>query len=168
MKNRCPEPTCQRFDQPVSDHYLVCAMCGTPLGTVNESQDSSTSEDRSPLPQPPNLNSSRPQLKLSHSSGKDFYLPGESGIVGRRDRHGGKVPEIDLTEIPHARIVTRSHAHLYWDKSQRTYMIVDDSSRNGSYLNGQELTPGSPYPLRHEDELQLGQNHLVCFRVTLV
>ena len=164
MTNRCSEPSCHFFDRVIPISANVCPMCGTPLGTVNESQDSSMSESQFLLPEPSN---SRPQLKLSHPSGRDFYLPGEAGIVGRRDRDSGNVPEIDLSGIPDEGIVSRSHARLYWDKSQHVYMIVD-SSRNGSYLNGNLLTPGETYRLNHGDELQLGQNHLVCLKSFLV
>ncbi|PSB60189.1 FHA domain-containing protein [Chroococcidiopsis cubana CCALA 043] len=167
MANRCPEPSCKHFDRPTPDEARVCPMCGTPVGTVDESQDSSMSGEQFPLPQLPNLNSSRPQMRLSHSSGGDFYLRGEAGIIGRRDRDSGKVPEIDLSGIPNEEIVSRSHARLYWDKSQQSYMIVD-SSRNGTYLNGNLLKQGVPYRLNHGDELQLGQNQMVCLKVWLV
>lgn len=167
MTNRCPEPNCCFFDRIIPISANVCPMCGTPLGTVNESQNSSMSEGQFPLPQPPRLNSSRPQLRLSHPSGRDFDLPGEAGIIGRRDRASGKVPEIDLSGIPDEGIVSRSHARLYWDKSQQAYMIVD-SSLNGSYLNGNLLSRGSPDRLNHRDELQLGQSKQVCLTVLLV
>jgi pSer/pThr/pTyr-binding forkhead associated (FHA) protein len=106
-------------------------------------------------------------LKLSHPDGKDFHLPGEAGVIGRRSKDGSVVPEIDLSGIPNEGIISRSHARLYWDNSQHAYAIVD-SSRNGTYLNGKLLTPGSPYRLNHGDELQLGQNQLVHLKVLLV
>ena len=167
MTNRCPEPSCDFFDRVIPISANVCPMCGTSLKTVNESQDSSMSEGQFLRPQPSKLNSSRPQLKLSHPSGRDFYLPGEAGIVGRRDRASENFPEIDLSGFPDEGIVSRSHARLYWDKSQHAYMIID-SSRNGSYLNGNLLTPGENYRLNHGDELQLGQNQMVLLKVSLV
>ncbi|MBD2308740.1 FHA domain-containing protein [Chroococcidiopsis sp. FACHB-1243] len=151
-------------------------MCGTPLGSVGESQAASqaasmpATQPSTAQPQPPppvKSNSLRPQLKLSHPSGKDFYLSGETGIVGRRNRASDKAPEIDLSGLPDEGVVSRAHARLAWDKSQHAYTIVD-SSRNGSYLNGNLLTPGSSYRLNHGDELQLGQNQLVRLKVLLV
>ncbi len=145
-------------------------MCGTPLGAVVEPQ-SPTPAPRSLVstqpPQPPQPVSFRPSLKFSHPDGKDFYLPGEAGVIGRRSKDGSTVPEIDLSGIPDEGIISRSHARLYWDNSQHAYAIVD-SSRNGTYLNGKLLTPGSPYRLNHGDELQLGQNQLVRLKVLLV
>lgn len=167
MTNLCPDPSCKHFNRPTPIGARVCPMCGTPVGTVDESQDSSMSGEQFKLPQPPNLNSSCPQLRISHPSGQNFYLRGEAGIVGRRDRDSKEVPEIDLSGIPDEGIVSRSHARLYWDKSQQSYMIVD-SSRNGTYLNGNLLRQGVPYRLNHGDELQLGQNQMVCLKVSLV
>ncbi|WP_317111272.1 FHA domain-containing protein [Chroococcidiopsis sp. SAG 2025] len=172
MANRCPEPSCVFFNRILPNNAKVCPMCGTPLGTVGESPAASISatQPSTARPQPPppaKANSLRPQLKLSHPSGKDFYLSGEAGIVGRRDRSSDKAPEIDLSGIPDEGVISRSHARLFWDKSQHAYTIVD-SSRNGSYLNGNLLTPGSSYRLNHGDELQLGQNQLVRLKISLV
>lgn len=170
MANRCPEPSCVFFNRILPNNAKVCPMCGTPLGPVVESQPSTPAPPApisQPQPQPPVSNSFRPSLKLSHPDGKDFYLPGEAGVIGRRSKDGSTVPEIDLCGILDEGIVSRSHARLYWDKSQHAYAIVD-CSRNGTYLNGKLLTPGSPYRLNHGDELQLGQNQLVRFKVLLI
>lgn len=56
---------------------------------------------------------------------------------------------------------------MYWDKSQNVYMLVDNNSRNGTYLNEKFLSPGIHYPLKDKDVLQLGQEKLVCFTVLL-
>jgi len=71
------------------------------------------------------------------------------------------VPEIDLTGIANEGVVSRSHAQVYWDWGQNTYMIMDKKSRNGTYLNGSLLIPEQPYRLSHGDTLHLGQNNLV-------
>ena len=170
MANRCPEPSCVFFNRILPNNAKVCPMCGTPLGPVVEPQTSTPAPQPPPKhqpPQPPVSPSFRPSLKLSHPDGKDFYLPGEAGVIGRRSKDGNVVPEIDLSGIPDEGIVSRSHARLYWDNSQHAYAIVD-SSRNGTYLNGKLLTPGSPCRLNHGDELQLGQNQLVRLKVLLV
>jgi pSer/pThr/pTyr-binding forkhead associated (FHA) protein len=89
------------------------------------------------------------------------------GVIGRRDPAGQNSPEIDLSGIPDEGVISRTHARVYWDTTQNTYMVVD-TSRNGTYLNAKQLTPGTPYRLGHGDELQLGQNKLVCLRVLLM
>ena len=108
-----------------------------------------------------------PQLKLLHQSKKSFVLYKESGVIGRQSIGNSIRPDIDLTGLPNAGIISRTHAHLYWDVAQKAYMIVDDS-RNGSYLNNNLLFRGVPYPLSHSDKLQLGQDGLICLQVELM
>ena len=115
---------------------------------------------------PPHL-TAQPTLKLIHSSGKEFRLHGEEGYIGRQRAANPALPEIDLSGIPNEGIVSRSHARVYWDKSQNAYMLVDNNSRNGTYLNEKLLSPGIHYRLNHKDSLQLGQERLVCFTVSL-
>lgn len=110
----------------------------------------------------------RPALSLKHTSGQEFQLPREQGYIGRRGQTSRTVPEIDLKGIPNEGIVSRLHARVWWDWSQNAYMLVDENSRNGTYLNGNPLPPGVQYRLNHGDSLQLGQNNLVCFTVSLM
>jgi pSer/pThr/pTyr-binding forkhead associated (FHA) protein len=147
-------------------------MCGSALGqalhparvespahysqsTVSFSQSAST----------PN-HQVRPQLKFLHPSQQNFLLVRESGVIGRQNLSNGMRPDIDLTGLPHAGVISRVHAHLYWDSDQGAYMIVDDS-RNGSYLNDKLLARGAPQPLTQGDKLQLGQDRLICLQVEL-
>lgn len=109
----------------------------------------------------------QPTLKLIHTSGKEFRLRGEEGYIGRQSPVNPVLPEIDLSGISNEGIVSRSHARVYWDKSQNVYMLVDNNSRNGTYLNEKFLSPGIHYPLKDKDVLQLGQEKLVCFTVLL-
>lgn len=172
--NRCPEPSCSFFNRILPNNAKVCPMCGTHLGQMVETMTpislahqqptfvSKSSESSSTS----SVSASRPRLKFTHPNGQDFYLLGEYGILGRSNPQNNSVPEIDLTGVPHDKIVSRSHARLYWDEQHQTYMIIDDS-RNGSYLNGNLLAPGSCYPLSHGNELQLGQEKLVCLKVQL-
>ena len=51
-------------------------------------------------------------------------------------------------------LVSRVHARLLWQKGQ--YCIEDISSRNGTWVNGRFLPPGSRQPLKNGDELLLG------------
>ena len=111
-------------------------------------------------------NQERPQLKLLHQS-KNFVLHRESGVIGRQSLGSDIRPDIDLTGLPHAGIISRTHAHLYWDIDRKAYMIVDDS-RNGSYLNDNLLHRGTPYLLSHSDKLQLGQDGLICLQIELM
>ena len=54
--------------------------------------------------------------------------------------------------------VSRRHARVHQQKSQ--FFIEDLGSANGTFLNGQRLTPYLPHPLRDGDEVQLGRVRL--------
>ncbi len=120
-------------------------------------------------PPPPTYNptpSKLPVLKLIHSTGREFHLVGEGGSIGRRSQSMPNPPEIDLTGIPQEGIVSRRHARVFWDWSQNAYMIVDTST-NGIYLNGNLLNNGVSYRVINGDSLQLGQDGLVTFTVSI-
>jgi hypothetical protein len=170
--HRCSEPSCSFFNQVLPHNARVCPMCGTSLEqAISAPADMGTATGVaqpliSPLISSKSNGQIRPQLKLIHASGHSFLLIRESGVIGRQNQTNGTRPEIDLTSLPHSKIISRSHAFLYWDLEQQTYLIVDDSL-NGSYLNDALLHRGSPHPLQQGDKLQLGQDKLICLQVEL-
>jgi pSer/pThr/pTyr-binding forkhead associated (FHA) protein len=169
---RCPEPSCSFFNQVLPNNAKICPMCGSPLEQALQAPARVASAAQ--YSQPAQLirpssavdNQVRPQLKLLHPSEQKFLLIRESGVIGRQNLANGTRPEIDLTGLPHAGVISRVHAHLYWDSEKQAYMIVDDS-RNGSYLNDKLLARGAPHPLNQGDKLQLGQDRLICLQVEL-
>ncbi len=171
--HRCPEPSCSFFNQVLPHNAKICPMCGSVLGQAL--QPSARMESPAYYSQPSNPFSqsasasnhqARPQLKFLHPSQQSFLLVRDSGVIGRQNLANGMRPEIDLTGLPNAGVISRAHAHLYWDSDKQTYMIVDDS-RNGSYLNDKLLARGAPHPLNQGDKLQLGQDRLICLQVEL-
>ncbi len=90
-------------------------------------------------------------------SGRQLTLPADGeAVIGRLDATRGVFPNIDLT--PEGGLeggVSRRHARIHKQKSQ--YFIEDLGSANGTFLNGQRLTPYLPHPLHDGDELQLGR-----------
>jgi serine/threonine protein kinase len=109
-----------------------------------------------------------PTLCLVHMSGQKFYFPGEAGYLGRHSEQTIQEPILDLTGIPDEKVLSRLHARVYWDRLQQAYMLVDNNSRNGTYLNSELLTPTEPYRLSPGDALQLGKNGLVCFTINVI
>jgi FHA domain len=130
--------------------------------------DRTSYQSRVPAVTPPTLQPDPqvPLLKFVHSSGQEFPLLGEAGYIGRRSPTKPVPPEIDLTGIPGEDIISRNHARVTWDWSHNAYTIVDMST-NGIYLNGSLLTAGVPYRLINGDSLQLGQDSLVSFTVSV-
>lgn len=82
--------------------------------------------------------------------------PSDEMIIGRRDPMSDHVPEIDLT--PHAGYqlgLSRRHAIL--KRINNHLHVVDQGSRNGTYLNGSRLTPQVAIKLHDGDELRMGK-----------
>jgi pSer/pThr/pTyr-binding forkhead associated (FHA) protein len=76
--------------------------------------------------------------------------------IGRLDAVNDIVPDLDLT--PSAELgdgISRLHCRVHQRGS--TYLVEDIGSANGTFLNGERLTPYMPYPLENGDELQLGR-----------
>ncbi|MBZ0298392.1 MAG: FHA domain-containing protein [Anaerolineae bacterium] len=86
----------------------------------------------------------------------------EDMILGRRDPTTGATPEVDLTAYAGYRMgVSRRHASLALENSQLN--LWDLGSSNGTYLNGNKLTPHQPIMVRDGDEVRLGQMVLRLF-----
>jgi len=76
-------------------------------------------------------------------------------LIGREDEVSGVHPDIDMT--PHRGEeggISRRHARLVRQGSM--WSIVDLDSTNGTYVNGTELQPKVPAPLRDGDRIGLG------------
>lgn len=97
-----------------------------------------------------------PSLILIESR-REIPLPTDSLIyLGRRDATQNIYPHIDLTHDNAATCgVSRRHACIH-RSSDGTY-IEDMGSKNGTFVNGQRLSPSRLYPLGHGDMLLLGQ-----------
>ena len=173
-QNRCSEPSCSFFNQILPHTAKICPMCGTSLAQAVQSSNKVASTayhtqvfTSSPQRSSTINNQERPQLKLHHPSQQSFVLLRDSGVIGRQSTANGMRPDIDLTGLPHAGVISRTHAHLYWDTAHEAYMIIDDS-RNGSYINDKLLPRGAPHSLNNGDKLQFGQDGLICLQVELI
>ncbi len=74
-------------------------------------------------------------------------------------------PDIDVSKLPDADVVSRVHAVLSWEEG--TYYLEDLGSSNGTYVNDLALVPGNRYPLTNGDRIALGKNNLVTFQFQL-
>lgn len=87
----------------------------------------------------------------------EVSLAGTDGfIIGRSDNKSSYAVDIDLSGFNALeKGISRRHSALvyYEDKLH----VVDLSSANGSFLNGQRLMSETPYVLSDGDQLTLGQ-----------
>jgi hypothetical protein len=51
--------------------------------------------------------------------------------------------------------VSRRHATLQWTEGQ--YILIDNGSSNGTFVNGVRIPAQTPQPLRSGDEVQIGR-----------
>lgn len=105
------------------------------------------------------------QLSQEVRNGLQIDLSGRDGyVLGRSDAKSEYLPDIDLAAFNALdRGVSRRHAALisYHDRLH----ILDLSSVNGTFLNGQRLTPETPYPINSGDQLTLGELGLTLIQL---
>ncbi|MBO0805706.1 MAG: FHA domain-containing protein [Nocardiopsaceae bacterium] len=83
------------------------------------------------------------------------WLTGDQARIGRRSASRGIEPEIDLSGPPADPGVSRLHAVLVV-APDGTWSVVDPGSANGTLVNGSEIRPDEPVPLREGDRVNLG------------
>ncbi|MGQ9521627.1 MAG: FHA domain-containing protein [Anaerolineae bacterium] len=93
-------------------------------------------------------------------TGREIVLPAlPELLLGRLDPTHGIFPHLDLGAEKGLEMgVSRRHAKIV-QREGRMY-IEDVGSANGTFLNGQRLTPYLPYPLPEESDVQLGRLRL--------
>ena len=76
-------------------------------------------------------------------------------VIGRKDPDTGEAPPIDLSSAEaELKGVSRRHATVV--RRDGSLHIVDNSSANGTFLNGQRLVAHQPRILRDGDDIRLG------------
>lgn len=82
--------------------------------------------------------------------------PKSKVIFGRVDESSTVTPDVDFAPFGGLeKGVSRQHAVL--EITEDTVMLLDAGSSNGTFLNGQRLTPNQPRILRDGDEVRLGK-----------
>jgi hypothetical protein len=89
-------------------------------------------------------------------TGRQVEFPPTAEVnIGRIDVANGIFPDLDLgLDGGLLGGVSRHHCKIHRQGS--TYLVEDAGSANGTFLNGQRLTPYLPHVLKDGDELQLG------------
>jgi serine/threonine protein kinase len=94
-----------------------------------------------------------PQLVITspYTELQDFTLIHEKTTLGRAGSSTILLDQDTLT--------SRHHAYIL--RENERYLIYDDDSIHGVYVNEQKLAPGEGCPLSDEDQIRIGEYHLM-------
>ena len=156
-------PSCGRKHRPGT---LFCSECGVYLPTGGPLRTEPLAEEELPISRANPWASEAVEERSEGTliplrikvqpTGRQVQLPPTAEVhIGRLDAAHGIFPDLDLT--PDGGLeggVSRHHCKIH--QREFTYLVEDVGSANGTFLNGQRLTPYLPHVLKDEDELQLG------------
>lgn len=157
----CPNPDCKK---PISVREAYCPHCGeviTRAGVTNIISQNDEDATFRPIGTANFNQHTLLRLRLPEQRVHfDFNADEVNEItIGRRDVDTNTLPTVDLNPYDGLeKGVSRRHAVILRKSNQALY-VKDDSSNNGTFLNGQKLVPGQERVLRDGDELRLG--HLI-------
>lgn len=84
------------------------------------------------------------------------FLKDTKSYIGRTD-------ECDIKLISDK--ISRKHAYVYYMPSFNDWVIVDNSSRNGTHINGQICNSGQPYSLKDGNFVEFGKDVVCIFKI---
>jgi CRP-like cAMP-binding protein len=116
-----------------------------------------------PISRPAKQESELIAYLVSTESGKTFPISKSEAYVGRVDRVTGAVPDIDLSDEDPKRFISRRHAKIV--KGDGGYVLVEEiGTVNGTFLNNQRLSTGSPVSLKSGDTLTFANISLTFYQ----
>lgn len=99
-------------------------------------------------------------LLVQADGSRHFPITTDTSIIGRYDPVTGTRPEIDLTQIDINRSVSRRHARIVLIDG--VFQLSEEvGALNGTFVNGQRLTSGTPANIVSGDKLGLGMVSLI-------
>ncbi len=147
---------CGAAIHPAAATYLAARQSDRPatrVGTISRpatAVETATPPPARPATPPPDarLPAAPPRalhVRLPHHDA-ELILRGALIHVGRADPEAGFTPELDLTAYGgQERGVSRRHATIQWVEGG--YVITDQNSSNGTWLDGLRLVTGYAYQL---------------------
>jgi hypothetical protein len=95
---------------------------------------------------------SRGQAFLKTAGGQTFSLSGKASLIGRTAPN--HCVELDLSPLDEHQFISRRHASI--EEHSGRFFLIDEGSRNGTYLNGKRLPPKREFPLNSSDQILFG------------
>lgn len=138
---------------------LICEHCGNDLydgllERVSTKQIKRQGTKNLKLDEPP---SSRPLLLYVQQDEAPLTIERNNYlIIGRIEPDSDELVDIDMEPFGgREQGVSRKHARL--DARENPPVLIDLGSYNGTFVNGQKLTPQQPHELESGDEIRLGR-----------
>lgn len=163
-------PSCGADNLPGT---LFCVQCGTylPSGGPLRTEPLPEQEDGRPARPRHDANAAAApttaQIEVTVlNSGRSLSLSTETELlVGRLDAAHGIFPELDMTaDEGLEQGVSRRHARIY--RRDGTCYVEDLDSTNGTFLNGERVTPYLPYAFHDGDVVTFGTLRLKFHIIT--
>ena len=155
-----PEPEVELRKLPLKQQEYspsIVQDSSVAVGTLNDTQPATADE----TPQ-----WETPQAALIHQDTQLKIQLGDYSSPIRLGKPNHKaMPDINLATFKHAEVVSRIHADILIENSQ--YLIQDNGSANGTYVNETRIKPGKPRKLVQGDKISLGKGDLVTFTFEL-
>jgi len=82
---------------------------------------------------------------------QEFVLEKQEVVIGR-------APTSDIL-LSKDKLTSRRHAIIHYENG--AYILTDEHSANGTFVNGQSLEDKAPYTLRHGDRVSIGEYELL-------
>ena len=154
---------CPNCEKENSNDAQICVYCGSLLVDANMAASTRTLDDADFEEGVPKWGSARFNARTNLILGvegdpKTLIFDAtdiEELVMGRADPKTGDAPEVNLSEFAALdKGVSRRHAAIV--RRDGSLYLMDMSSANGTYLNGQRLVPEQPRVLRDGDDIRLG------------
>ena len=149
---------CAECGSPVGSDSRFCSACGTPLSSESGIDAAQAMGETAPIPalDADVLSDVAPGdgvllIQKGPDQGEKFPLDQETVSVGR-----GKASDIFLDDV------TVSRKHAIFTRTNSGWVLADNDSLNGTYVNRERVAKHS---LRISDEVQIGKYRFNFFEV---
>jgi pSer/pThr/pTyr-binding forkhead associated (FHA) protein len=108
------------------------------------------------------INTTGLSLELFHvQTNTSFDLPENLSVIRIGKPNDQNPPEINVLFLPDADVVSRNHAQILVEGSN--YVLEDNGSSNGTFINDIKVEPKIRYLLSLGDRIDLGKGNKVTF-----